>query len=43
MKNFTRRNFLKIAGLGAAFLGTGGIHAFAAEAGRRLVKVPTAR
>src|SRR5512134_356860 len=39
MKNFTRRTFLKVSGLGAAMLGVGRLPAFAAQAGRRVIVI----
>jgi sulfide dehydrogenase [flavocytochrome c] flavoprotein subunit len=39
MRTVTRRDFLKVSGIGVALLGTGGVRSFAAEAKRRVVVI----
>jgi sulfide dehydrogenase [flavocytochrome c] flavoprotein subunit len=39
MRTVTRRDFLKVSGIGVTLLGTGGVRSFAAEAKRRVVVI----
>jgi sulfide dehydrogenase [flavocytochrome c] flavoprotein chain len=39
MRTVTRRDFLKVSGIGVALLGTGGVRSFGAEAKRRVVVI----